>query len=134
MWEGGGRAGRDGGQADCILYYAYKDKKTLEHMMTEGKDKWDPVVKRDKDELYKCVEYCENKFLCRRAIQIEHFGEKFDRVMCNKTCDNCRSDTRSEQHDFTNVAKDVITLVKDLQIGKSNGSKNVTKNQLVDLF
>ncbi|GMH80213.1 hypothetical protein TL16_g08450 [Triparma laevis f. inornata] len=72
------------------MFYNYGDKKTLENMITDGGKKSGPNIKRQKDQLYACFKYCEDEFQCRRSLQLEHFGEMFDRTLCNKTCDNCR--------------------------------------------
>ena len=45
------------------------------------------------DNLWKMVRYCENVHECRRALQLEYFGEVFDVEKCREsratTCDNC---------------------------------------------
>ena len=35
------------------------------------------------------MEFCENKFKCRRMLILRHLGEKFDKELCNLMCDNC---------------------------------------------
>ena len=35
------------------------------------------------------IMYCEEKFMCRRQMQLHHLGEVFDRKNCGKNCDNC---------------------------------------------
>ena len=51
------------------------------------------------DNLYRVVQYCENKIDCRRAQQIQYFGERnFDSSQCklntSTTCDNCSNNTQ----------------------------------------
>lgn len=47
------------------------------------------------DNLYRMVSYCENAIDCRRAQQLEYFGERFDRQYCREisraVCDVCNS-------------------------------------------
>lgn len=47
------------------------------------------------DNLFRMVQYCENRVDCRRGQQLEYFGENFDKNQCGKmaraVCDNCSS-------------------------------------------
>ena len=47
------------------------------------------------DNLYRMVQYCENRTDCRRSQQMAYFGEIFDRKHCaimrQAVCDNCSS-------------------------------------------
>ena len=49
-------------------------------------------------------------------MQLEHFGEIFDKNLCNKTCDNCRLERESEKQDRTSEAKEI------LQVRNMNGA------------
>ena len=80
-----GRAGRDGEDADSILFYAYKDKRILEGMIQKSSgSQYSQSTRRKIDELYTCFRYCENEFLCHRTMQLEFFGENFDPSKCGK--------------------------------------------------
>lgn len=132
-YQESGRAGRDGGKADCILFYAYKDKKVLEMMIRKSStNPYSVETKRKIDQLYSCLRYCQNEFLCRRTMQLEFFGEKFDRANCNKTCDNCRAGKIVEKRDLTNLGKTILRLLQDVQMQK-NG-RGVTLPNLTDLL
>ncbi|GMH94580.1 hypothetical protein TrVE_jg13575 [Triparma verrucosa] len=131
-YQESGRAGRDGEKADCVLFYNYGDKKTLENMITDGGKKRGDNIKRQKDQLYACFKYCEDEFQCRRSLQLEHFGEMFDRLKCNKTCDNCRGGATSTKHDYTSVAKEILKLAREVTEVTMDAS--VSLIQLADLY
>ena len=101
-------------------------------MITEGKDKFDPNVRREKDQLYGCLEYCQNRHVCRRTMQLEHFGEEFDSAGCNKTCDNCKGGLQVVEVDFTEPAKEVLLLINEVKAETNNES--CTMVQLADLY
>ncbi|MDR1171176.1 MAG: DNA helicase RecQ [Bacteroidales bacterium] len=80
-----GRAGRDGGEGNCITFYSYKDIQKLEKFM-QGK----PVAEQEigKQLLLETVAYAESA-LCRRKLLLHYFGEAYTVENC-ETCDNCR--------------------------------------------
>ncbi|MCB0835804.1 MAG: DNA helicase RecQ [Bacteroidetes bacterium] len=81
-----GRAGRDGLEGNCILFYDFNDIVKLEKFM---KDK--PVSEREsgKHLLYEMAAFAESG-TCRRKMMLHYFGEYFDDSNCNGMCDNCR--------------------------------------------
>jgi superfamily II DNA helicase RecQ len=115
------------------LYYSYKDKKVLESMIRKSAPSPNSQSTRRKiDQLYTCVKYCEDEFRCRRTMQLEFFGEDFDRSKCHKTCDNCRTGKEAEQRDMTNEAMTIICLLTDIQSQKKG--RGVTMLQVSDLY
>lgn len=81
-----GRAGRDGIESDCLLYYNPADIDKLEKFM---KDK--PVAEREIGELliFETQAFAESS-ACRRKFLLHYFGEEFNEKNCHNMCDNCR--------------------------------------------
>ncbi|HLG03603.1 MAG TPA: RecQ family ATP-dependent DNA helicase, partial [Bacteroidia bacterium] len=80
-----GRAGRDGGEGNCLVFYSYDDIQKLEKFM---KDK--PVAEKEigKQLLLETVAYAESSS-CRRKVLLHYFGEQYKEENCGN-CDNCR--------------------------------------------
>lgn len=79
-----GRAGRDGIDSKCILYYTYKDVEKLEHLM---RDKSLSEREMGGQLIAETVAYVETAS-CRRRHLLHYFGEYNDLENCGK-CDNC---------------------------------------------
>jgi ATP-dependent DNA helicase RecQ len=79
-----GRAGRDGMEGKCILYYSHKDVSKLEHLM---RDK--PLSEREVGAqlIDETVAFAESS-VCRRKILLHYFGEEYKEESCG-LCDNC---------------------------------------------
>ena len=104
-----GRAGRDGMEGKCILYYSHKDVAKLEHLM---RDK--PLSEREVGAqlINETVAYAESA-VCRRKILLNYFGEEYDTRQCtNKMCDNCNNP--KELIEAKTEALQVLKVVKGL--------------------
>ncbi len=79
-----GRAGRDGLEGKCILYYSHKDVAKLEHLM---RDK--PLSEREVGAqlINETVAFAEAG-VCRRKVLMSYFGEEYIAENCGQ-CDNC---------------------------------------------
>ncbi|MBK7561418.1 MAG: DNA helicase RecQ [Chitinophagaceae bacterium] len=80
-----GRAGRDGMEGKCVLYYSHKDVSKLEHLM---RDK--PLSEREVGAqlINETVAFAETG-VCRRKILMSYFGEEYEKENCGQ-CDNCK--------------------------------------------
>lgn len=80
-----GRAGRDGLEGKCLLYFSYKDVQKLEHLM---RDK--PLTEREMGAqlIGETLAYAESS-ICRRKVLLHYFGEEYNADNCNNMCDNC---------------------------------------------
>ena len=82
------------------------------------------------DNLWKMVRYCENVHECRRALQLEYFGEVFDVEKCSEVkaaaCDNCIAvaSYRVEKTDITDTANLIMTAVNRLNMSSRYVQRN----------
>lgn len=79
-----GRAGRDGGEGQCIAFYSPKDLRKMEKFM-QGK----PVAEQEigRQLLEETSSYAESR-VCRRKVLLHYFGEDYETDNCGN-CDNC---------------------------------------------
>ncbi len=79
-----GRAGRDGLEGNCILYYSHADVSKLEHFL---RDK--PLSEREVGAqlIDETVAFAESG-VCRRRSLLHYFGEPWPDKNCGN-CDNC---------------------------------------------
>lgn len=97
-----GRAGRDGMEGICVLYYSHKDVSKLEHPM---RDK--PLSEREVGAqlIDETVAYAESA-VCRRKILLHYFGEDWTTPNCGN-CDNCRHPKEKIE-----VKEEVVKMLK----------------------
>ncbi len=84
-----GRAGRDGGEGQCICYYSSKDIDRLRKFQ-QGK----PIAEQEISNqlLFETQSYAESP-ICRRKLLLHYFGEEYNQEKCGN-CDNCRKTYR----------------------------------------
>ncbi|MDR1644818.1 MAG: DNA helicase RecQ [Tannerellaceae bacterium] len=104
-----GRSGRDGGEGQCIAFYAYKDLQKLEKFM-QGK----PVAEQEigKQLLLETAAYAETA-MCRRKVLLHYFGEEYLEDNCG-SCDNCLNPKKQvEAKDLLSAVLEVISVLKE---------------------
>lgn len=104
-----GRAGRDGLEGKCVLYYSLKDVQKLEHLM---RDK--PLSEREMGAqlIAETVAYAESS-VCRRKLLLHYFGETLPDKNCGN-CDNCRNPKEKlEVKDSVKIVLDTINALDE---------------------
>lgn len=127
-----GRAGRDGLEGNCVLFYDFNDIVKLEKFM---KDK--PVSERESGRalLYEMAGFAEGG-TCRRKMMLHYFGETYDETGCNKLCDNCRFP--KEKYDATKDVSLALNVVD--RVNQKFGVNHLvdilrgSQNQAVQLY
>ena len=113
-YQEAGRAGRDGGESQCILLFSAQDviidKFLLDSKEFEGVEDEDRSVIRERDlhRLHTMEMYCKTTE-CLRNYILSYFGEKTGEPCGN--CGNCNNEY--EQIDMTEDAKWVINCLAE---------------------
>ncbi|MCR5573646.1 MAG: DNA helicase RecQ [Bacteroidaceae bacterium] len=131
-----GRAGRDGGEGQCIAFYSEKDLQKLEKFM-QGK----PVAEQEigKQLLQETAAYAESS-VCRRKTLLHYFGEEYKEANCGN-CDNCLNPKKQvEAQDLLCTVIDTVFAVKEnfkqdyiVDIIKGNETNEVIDHHHEDL-
>ena len=104
-----GRAGRDGGEGQCIAFYNNKDLQKLEKFL-EGKPLAEQYIGRQL--LHETTAYAESS-VCRRKLLLHYFGENYDVENCGN-CDNCLSPKKQvEAKDLLEAVIETILALKE---------------------
>ncbi len=134
-----GRAGRDGLEGKCILYYSHKDVSKLEHLM---RDK--PLTEREigAQLINETVAFAESS-VCRRKILLHYFGEHLEKDNCGN-CDNClhpkeKIETKDEAVKILKVIKALderftAEYVVNIIMGKLTPQITMFRHQGLDVF
>ena len=134
-----GRAGRDGGEGQCITFYSSKDLQKLEKFM-QGK----PVSEQEigRQLLQETAAYAESS-VCRRKILLHYFGEEYTEDNCGN-CDNCLNPKKQvEAQDALCTVIETITAVKenfkqeyilDVLLGKETSEVQAHKHEDLEVF
>lgn len=134
-----GRAGRDGGEGQCIAFYNNKDLQKLEKFL-EGK----PLAEQDigRQLLKETTAYAESS-VCRRKLLLHYFGEIYEVENCGN-CDNCLNPKKQiEAQDMLELLLEAIIALKenfkaeyviDVLIGKETNDVLSHKHEELECF
>ncbi len=104
-----GRAGRDGGEGQCIAFYNNKDLQKLEKFL-EGKPLAEQYIGRQL--LRETTAYAESS-VCRRKLLLHYFGENYETENCGN-CDNCSHPKKQvEAQDMLEILIEAILALKE---------------------
>jgi ATP-dependent DNA helicase RecQ len=134
-----GRAGRDGLEGKCVLYYSHKDVQKLEHLM---RDK--PLSEREMGAqlITETVAYVESS-VCRRKLLLHYFGEQYKHDNC-ENCDNCLNPKEKlDVKDSVKITLDTINelderfgidYVVNIILGKANPQVHAFRHEKLKSF
>ncbi|KAF9532403.1 hypothetical protein CPB83DRAFT_785416 [Crepidotus variabilis] len=126
-----GRAGRDGREADCIMYFSVQDMGNHIRQIEGSDGTTEESKNRQKAAVREVYSFCENVSECRRYQILRYFDEKFTKEQCNLTCDNCLECRQTVKADVTAQAKSICRL---LQCITKERKEKVTKTQLSNVL
>ena len=112
-YQEAGRAGRDGGDADCIMLYSARDVNTARYFIENPDENSEisdqmriKIMEKDFERLKMMTFYCTTSE-CLRAFILEYFGENPP-----LNCDNCGNcNTNFETTDITVDAQKIVSCV-----------------------
>jgi ATP-dependent DNA helicase RecQ len=108
-----GRAGRDGLEAECCLFYSAGDYGIWKNLLREGDPQAQEIALAKLSRMYA---YCTGG-ACRRRTILEYFGEPFPKADCG-ACDICLGDV-DLLPDAQVVAQKILSCV--LRLGQRFG-------------
>ena len=106
-----GRAGRDGLEAECILFYSGADAVIWRTMLSRGGEDIDPdprYLQAATRHLYDMDRYCSGS-TCRHRALVEYFGQEYSMASC-AACDVCLGEMQ-EVSDALVVAQKIVSCV-----------------------
>lgn len=115
-----GRAGRDGKEANCILFFRFQDSFRVTSLFFTENNALRII--------HKMIEFCVNREDCRKKLLARYFGD--NDCECNQMCDNCINGLGTERLDITGYCIDILSILKD----PKNSKERFTGLKLLDTW
>lgn len=78
--------------------------------------------------MYKMLDYLEEQVVCRRRIQLNLLGEKFNPKNWNNQWDNCQRNLEYDEKERYEECRKIINVIEKL----SYSDNKFTVNQMID--
>ncbi|MEK6642876.1 MAG: DNA helicase RecQ [Planctomycetota bacterium] len=118
-----GRAGRDGLEAECVLFYSGGDRFRWEMLIEKSAEEAhnrDEIVAAGKELLGHVQRFC-NSPACRHRLLSEYFGQAYEKATCG-ACDTCLDET-DVLPESTVMAQKILSCVA--RVGERFGGGHV---------
>jgi ATP-dependent DNA helicase RecQ len=127
-----GRAGRDGLESECIMFFSEGDKQKHEYFLSMNEKL--ELKKEERKKMHHMLDFSRKKS-CRWQEILQYFGETPSFEKCGK-CDNCTN--TSETFDATEISQKILSaIIKTesrfgknyvLKVLKGSKEKNILAN------
>lgn len=133
-YQEAGRAGRDGGQADCVILYSGADVRTNKFMIENSREdntelspeQAEEIMNKDLERLKYMTYYCTSSS-CLREFILRYFGES-----SSSDCGNCSSCLGS--FDIADISIEAQKIVSCVYRIFQKGHRGYGKSMVIDVL